>query len=132
MIACAIWRIFRHILCGPSYMRVEHLQEWIVEVTRYQYLETGNWGLAVDLVQTYFRYCTILADFMWQTVFLLPMVNVDYSEIVLIKVLWKIVLGLINHRIWASITYHDIIYGFWGERGMATASFESKMLQQLT
>ena len=31
----------------------------------------------------------------------------------------------------AATTFHDVLHGFWAGRGIGTATFESKLLQQI-
>ena len=58
--------------------------------------------------------------------------NGDFSGIILVEVLWKIMTSLLNCRLMEGITFHDVQYGFQAGRGMGTASHEAKMTQQLT
>ena len=45
--------------------------------------------------------------------------------------MWKVAAAILNHRLTASITYHDFLHVFWAGRGTGTATLEAKMLQQL-
>ena len=38
---------------------------------------------------------------------------------------------ILNRRLTSSITFHDILHGFWSGRGTGTATLEAKLLQQL-
>ena len=49
----------------------------------------------------------------------------------LVKVLWKTMSGIINHRLKLVIVYHDTLRGFRSGRVTGTASFKAKLLQQL-
>ena len=49
---------------------------------------------------------------MCHVVFLIPKVKRDYRAIGLLKMVWKVVAGILNFRLTASITYHDFIHGF--------------------
>ena len=40
--------------------------------------------------------------------------------------------SLLNHRLAAAITFHDVLHGFRAGSGIRTATLEAKMLQQLT
>ena len=52
--------------------------------------------------------------------------------IVLVKVLWKAIASLLNRRITAAISLHDMLHGFWAGRGIGTSTLEAKLLQELT
>ena len=69
---------------------------------------------------------------MWKTVVLIPKGKGDFRGIGLVEVLWKTITSLLNLRIAAAISFHDTLHGFRAGRGMGTANFEAKLLQQLT
>ena len=69
---------------------------------------------------------------MWKTVVLIPKGKGDFRVIGLVEVLWKTITSLLNLPIAAAISFHDTLHGFWAGRGMGTANFEAKLLQQLT
>ena len=69
----------------------------------------------------------------WQTVVLIPKgKSGDFRGIGLVEVLWKTMSSLLNRRLTAAITFHDVLHGFRAGCGMGTASLEAKLLQQLT
>ena len=45
--------------------------------------------------------------------------------------MWKVVAAVLNHRLTASITYHNFLHGFRSGRGTGTATLEAKLSQQL-
>ena len=45
--------------------------------------------------------------------------------------MWKVVASILNHRLIASITFHNLLHGFWVGRGTGTATLEAKLIQQL-
>ena len=47
------------------------------------------------------------------------------------EVMWKLVAAILNIRLTASITFHDLLHGFWAGCGTGTATLEAKLLQQL-
>ena len=49
----------------------------------------------------------------------------------LVEVMWKVVAAILNLRLTASITFHNLLHGFWAGRGTGTANLEAKLLQQL-
>ena len=46
--------------------------------------------------------------------------------------MWKLVAEILNCQLAASITFNDFLNIFWAGRGTCTATFEAKLLQQLT
>ena len=45
--------------------------------------------------------------------------------------MWKLVAAIFNRRLTASITFHDLIHGFWAGRGRGISTLKTKLLQQL-
>ena len=45
--------------------------------------------------------------------------------------MWKVVVEIINLRLTASITYHDLLHVFWAGCGTGTATLEAKLLHPL-
>ena len=60
-----------------------------------------------------------------------PKGNRGFRGIGLVKVLWKTMSGIINHRLKLVIVYHDTLRVFRSGRVTGTASFKAKLLQQL-
>ena len=54
-----------------------------------------------------------------------------YRGIGLVEVMWKVVAEILNRRLTASITFHDLLHGFRAGCGTGNATFEAKLLQQL-
>ena len=52
----------------------------------------------------------------WQAVVLIPKGRMEYHSIGLVKVVWKVVVVIINRRLTASITYHDFLHVFQAGR----------------
>ena len=48
------------------------------------------------------------------------------------EVMWKVVAAILNHRLTASITFHDFLHGFQAGRSTGTATLKAKLLQQLS
>ena len=46
------------------------------------------------------------------------------------KVIWKFCASIVNNILWASITLHDVLYGFRQGRGVGTATMLEKLAQQ--
>ena len=55
----------------------------------------------------------------------------NYRGIGIVEMMWKILAVILNHRITASITFHDFLHGFWAVCGTGTATLEAKLLQKL-
>ena len=49
----------------------------------------------------------------------------------LVEVMWKVVAVILNLRLTSSITFHNVLHGFWASCGTGTATLEAKLLQQL-
>ena len=49
----------------------------------------------------------------------------------LLEVIWKTMSNLLNCRVTAEITFHDVLHGFQAGRGTGTTTLEAKLLQQL-
>ena len=62
---------------------------------------------------------------------LIPKGKGDYRGIGLMEVMWKVVAVILNSRFTSSITFHEVLHGFWAGRGTGTGTLEAKMLQQL-
>ena len=45
--------------------------------------------------------------------------------------MWKVVAEILNHRLTASITFHNFLHGFRAGRGTGIATLKAKLLQQL-
>ena len=45
--------------------------------------------------------------------------------------MWKVVAVILNCRFTSSMTFHDVLHGFWAGRGTGTATLEAKLIQQL-
>ena len=46
--------------------------------------------------------------------------------------MWKVVAEILNRQLRASITFHDLLHGFWAGCGTGTAIIEAKLFQQLS
>ena len=66
-----------------------------------------------------------------QAVVLLLKGNKDYCGIGLVKVMWKVVAEILNHRLTASITFQKFLHVFRAGCGTGTTTFVAKLLQQL-
>ena len=56
----------------------------------------------------------------------------DFQGVGLGEVLCKAFTSLLNQRLTASITLHDVLHRFWVSHGMGTTAIKAKLLQQLT
>ena len=55
----------------------------------------------------------------------------NFRGIVLVKVLWKAISGIINRQLLSSIQFYDVLREFCAGRGMGTATLKVKLLQNL-
>ena len=84
-----------------------------------------------ELVQTEFGEGRLVEEATWQAVVLIPNGGKDYRGIGLIELMWKVVAEILNQRLTASITFHELLDGFRAGRGTDTATLTAKLLQQL-
>ena len=68
---------------------------------------------------------------MWQAVVMITKGKKDYQSIGLVEVMWKEVVEILNHRLTASITFHDFLHGLRAGRRTCTATLEDKLLQKI-
>ena len=87
--------------------------------------------MVLDLVQSAFQEGKLAEEATWQAVVLVPKGKTDYRGIGHLEVMWKVVAVILNHRLTASITFHDFLHGFRAGRGTGTATLKAKLLQQL-
>ena len=80
-------------------MWVDHLQGWLTATTLERDPDTSKWRRVMELVYISFMDVTLPTGCMWKLIFILPKVNGEYREILLIGFLWKTVLVVINHPI---------------------------------
>ena len=85
----------------------------------------------MELIQTAFWDGELAEEATWQAVVLIPKGKGDYWGIGLVEVMWKVVAVILNCRLTSSITFHDVLHGFWAGRGTGTATLKAKLLQQL-
>ena len=83
----------------------------------------------MELIQTSFPEVWLPVECAWNIGVLLPKGDREFRIIGLVKIIWKTVLGIVNHWIGAAVRFHDILHGFWSGQGKGTISFESKLLQ---
>ena len=88
-----------------------------------------NYAQVVELVQTAFREGDLAEESTWQAVVLIPKGKKDYWGIGLVEVMWKVVVVVLNSRFTSSITYHDVLHGFWEVRGTGTTTLDAKLIQ---
>ena len=61
----------------------------------------------------------------------IPKGNRELRGTRIVEVIWKVVLGVANFRIGATVDFNDMLHGFSTDRGTWTASLEVKLLHQL-
>ena len=62
---------------------------------------------------------------------LLPKGNRGLRGVILVKVLWKNVLGILNRSLTLAIFYHDTLHGLLSRQGTGTASLNAKLPHNL-
>ena len=58
--------------------------------------------------------------------------NVDLRGIGLVEVIWKTMYSILNRRLMAAITFHDVLHGLWEGRGTGNATLKANLIQHLT
>ena len=94
-------------------------------------MEASNWERMVELVHTASGEGRLEEEATWQAVVLIPKGKKYYRDIGLVEVMWKIVAAILNRRLNASITFHELIHIFWAGRGTGTVTLKDRLLQQL-
>ena len=94
-------------------------------------MDTANWYWVVEIIQAEFRDGRLLEECMFQTVVILPNGGGGFRGGFIVKFPWKELSGVFNQWIGAAVNFHCVLHGFREFRGAGTASFESRMLQQL-
>ena len=112
-------------------MWVEHLRRWLEEARETETLDTSNWKKVVDLVQKELRNRQLTKETTWQAVVLIPKGGGEFWGIRTIKVLCKMVVVILNHRLGATITLYNFLNGLRDGRVMGTASLEEILFQKL-
>ena len=104
-------------------MRAEHLHQWLIAATWDDTPNANNWKKFTAIVQTEFWDGKLAKECMWKTIFLISKGNSgNFRGVGLVEVLWKTMSSLLNQRITAAITLHDVLHGFRAGRGIGTAS----------
>ena len=90
---------------GPSGMRAEHLKVWC---------ENGSqsWLDFVRVVQECFTTGEIPKAMCFSTLVLIPKADGSLQGIGLLEVAWKVVSGIVQQRLQASIEFEDSLHGF--------------------
>ena len=85
-------------------MRVEHLRQWLREVTREKNPDDTNWIKLAALMQAAFQEESLTEACAWKTVVMFPKGGgKDFIGIRLVEVLWKATTSIINRRLTAAI-----------------------------
>ena len=74
---------------------------------------------------------TLPINLSWTILVLLLKGNVDTRGISLIEVPWKLVEAIINTWAKIAVKFHDILHGFYSNRGTRTATMELNMYQDM-
>ena len=129
-ISWAVRMIFLNRFSGLSGMLKEHPRKWLHKAMWDDTLDFTNWKKVVTILQAEFRDGTMDEESNRHKFVLITKENRrDFRGIGLVEVLWKAVTNLLEKRLTADITLHDILHGFWAVRGMGTDAIEAKLLQ---
>ena len=79
--------------------------------------DNTHWGEVVELIQTAFWEGHLAEECTWQIVLIIPKGHGDFSGIGLVKVMCKMVTGIMNLRIILVISFHYTLQGFHAGRG---------------
>jgi hypothetical protein len=123
-IRVALGRLKRHKAPGPSGLSVDVLKGWEAEGGE-------MWRKLVDLVQ----WCIATGDtpqaFKYGALVLIPKAERGkYRGIALLESVYKLISGLVNHRVTTAVKFHDAVHGFRGGRSCSTAILEAKLEMQ--
>ena len=85
----------------------------------------------MSIVRANFGEGLLAEETMWQVLVLIPRGNWAHQGIVIVEVMWKVVTAILNNQLTASITFHELLHGFWSGRGTGNANLEAKLIHQL-
>ena len=85
----------------------------------------------VELTTAAFGEGRLAEEVQWKSVVLIPKGKGDYRDTILVEVVWKAVGEILNHRITASVTYHNFFPRFQAGYGKGTATLDAKLIHQL-
>ena len=123
-IRVAVGRLKSHRAPGPSGLSVDVLKDWAKE-------DGEKWRKLVDLVQWCIRTGEVPQAFKYGALVLIPKPEQGkYRGIALLESVYKLISGLINHRVSAAVQFHDSIHGFRAGRSCSTAILEAKLEMQ--
>ena len=121
---------------GASGMRAEDLKGWLQGIKLEEDPETvpnnerNCWKALVRLVQTVWAEGRIPAQLGWVITVLIPKGGGDYRGIGLLKPVWKVIKGVMDHRL-EVIALHDSLQGCRNGQGTGTAVIKAKLTKQL-
>ena len=113
-------------------MRAKHLRMWLCNATQEEDPDPENWEKVVAIIQEKLMGGELAASCAWQTVVMIPKgEGTNFRGIGLVEVTWKAISGIINHRIYSSIQFHNALHIFFVGRGTETTTLKEKLLQKL-
>ena len=112
-------------------MKAEKLQWCLAEAREKETLYTNNLQKVMDLVKTVLWNCRLTEEATYQAVVLTLNGGGDFWGIWMMEVLWKTVEVILNRRLGAAITQHNVFHGFRAGLGTETTSLEAKLFQQI-
>ena len=63
---------------------------------------------------------------------LIPKGDREFWGIGIVKVLWKVLSGVVNRQIRAVVNFHGVLHGFWEGLRTGTSSLKANPLHQMT
>ena len=61
----------------------------------------------------------------WKGVVLITKGEKDYRDIGLVEAMWKVVAAILNHRLTASINFHNFLHGFRAGCGTVNSTLKA-------
>ena len=85
----------------------------------------------MEITHIAFRYACIAAECAWQTFVIPPKGKVEFWGINLVEFIWNTKLGVVNHKIWAAVIFHNVLYGLRVDQGTGTTSLDVKRIHKM-
>ena len=112
-------------------MRSENVKVWIREATREKDPGKKRWEKLVIVTNMALQERCTLTALTWTRMVLIPKFRGEYIWIGLVEVICKVCALIMNNRIRASITLHNVLHGFGQERGTGKATMEEELAQKI-
>ena len=118
----SIYRLHLNKAGGHVHLIEDHIKKWLREAylseRTYNPLNPDIWGELIGLAQYMWQHVEIPAELIWTILVLVPNLNTDTWGVGLLETFWKVVEAIIDTRIKACSTFHEVLHGFCAGRGM--------------